>query len=80
MLCMVPRSREGEREKEKEREREGERERERERQRQRQRIGFRKAVVPCLGCVSQKMNISYFRALLGTVGNWEMSCFLSGSY
>ena len=28
----------------------------------------------------EKMKISYFRALLGTEGKREMSCFLSGSY
>ena len=28
----------------------------------------------------EKMKISYFRALLGTDGKREMSCFLSGSY
>jgi hypothetical protein len=28
----------------------------------------------------EKMKISYFRALLGTEGNQETSCFLSGSY
>ena len=28
----------------------------------------------------EKMKISYFRALLGTDGKQEMSCFLSGSY
>jgi hypothetical protein len=29
---------------------------------------------------TKKMKISYFRALLGTEGKWETSCFLSGSY
>ena len=47
--------------------------------RKRERIVPRKAVVPCLGCISKKW-ICYFRDLLGTVGNREMSCFLSGSY
>ena len=28
----------------------------------------------------KRMKISYFRALLGTEGKWETSCFLSGSY
>jgi hypothetical protein len=28
----------------------------------------------------KKLKISYFRALLGTEGKWEASCFLSGSY
>jgi hypothetical protein len=28
----------------------------------------------------EKMKTSYFRALLGTEGKWETSCFLSGSY
>jgi hypothetical protein len=28
----------------------------------------------------EKMKISYFRALLGTEGKRETSCFLSGSY
>ena len=46
-------------------------------------IGFRNGVVLFLGHFSKregKMDISYFRGLLGTGGNWETSCFLSGSY
>ena len=44
---------------------------------------FQKSNYPLFGKFQQKrrkMEISYFRALLGTGGNWETPCFLSGSY
>jgi hypothetical protein len=50
---------------------------------ERKKTSLRKAVMPCLGPFSkkrEKMKISYFRALLGTEGKRETSCFLSGSY
>ena len=44
---------------------------------------FQKSSYPLFGIFQQKrekMKISYFRALLGTEGKRETSCFLSGSY
>jgi hypothetical protein len=47
-----------------------------------EKMGLRKAVLSnYLGMLWQKrMNLSCFRALLGTGGGWGMSCLLSGSY
>ena len=56
------------------------REREKERERENR---FQKSSYPLFGTFQQKrrkMEISYFRALLGTGGNCETPCFLSGSY
>ena len=44
---------------------------------------FQKSSYPLFGIFQQKrrkMEISYFRAFLGTGRNWETPCFLSGSY